>query len=218
MTRQIPCDPLSIELAVTHRRLWWQIDEGDVIPQRWEISVDVPTTVDCPAESRHVADISIDQADFGGTQNLLDTLTLEDWALEFIAETILQPPDDDLHPDLDAQISDGPHRMLILRTITLTEPWRGHGLSGPLIASALGVLAPAARLAVCRISPADFGRGNDRLSAELASVRMGEMLKRIGFTIWRSLHVLDLTDPVLYAARSALFDRWAAPKWFGDDG
>lgn len=215
MTQELPADPLSIELTVTHRRLWWHIDEGDEQPEQWEMSADIWRPDRCPAEFRHVGDISVALADLRSDINLLDTLTVDDWALEFIVDTVMEPPEGALHPELNAQISDGPPRMLILRHISLTEPWRGHGLGGPLIASALRILAPGARLAVCRVSPTDFASTSfDRVTAELSSVRMGALLEAIGFRCWRDVHVLDLRDPVLFEARSEVFDRWGRPRWF----
>lgn len=151
-----PANPMAIKLTASHGRLWWLIDEGDAQPEQWDLSADVWPLEVCAPEGRHVGDIRIAQADLGEARNLLDTLTVHDWALEFIAETVLEPPEGTLHPDLDATLTVGPPRMLVLLNITLTEPWRGLGLGGPLIASALRLLAPSARLAVCRVSPTDF--------------------------------------------------------------
>ncbi|WP_146771123.1 hypothetical protein [Prauserella muralis] len=205
----LPANPLSIRLSIKHERLWWHIDDEDHLPERWEVSADVWAGEGCPDHVRHVADISLVIADLRRERNLLDSVALGEWALEYIAETVLDSSDGRLHPDLDAQISDGAPRMVILRDVRLAPHWRGHGLAAPLIAGTLRTLAHSTRLAACRVSPADFRAAcPDRISAELASVRMAAMLERIGFYPWRGVHVLDLRNPSLLEARMSLLDNW----------
>ncbi|WP_199433242.1 hypothetical protein [Qaidamihabitans albus] len=205
----LPANPLSIRLSITHERLWWHIDDEDHLPERWDVSADVWELDRCPEAVRHVGDISLVIADLHRDRNLLDSVALGEWALEFIAETVLDSTDGRLHPELDARLPAGPSRMVILRHISLTTEWRGHGLGGPLIAGALRTLAPTARLATCRVSPLDFrSTCPDRVSAELASVRMAGMLERIGFHRWRDVHIVDLHNPALLEARMSLLDHW----------
>ncbi|GHE98617.1 hypothetical protein GCM10017786_34420 [Amycolatopsis deserti] len=209
MVPDLPANPLSIELELTHRRFWWQIDDEDEQPEQWDASADVSELDVCPAGLRHVGDIALVIADLTKERNLLDSVVLGEWALEFIAETVIDPDQGKLHPELDARISQGPPRMVILRRIELTEPWRGHGLGAALIASALRILAPNARLAACRVSPLDFSvPGADRITAELSSLRAGAMLESIGFERWRGVHLVDLRNPTLVDARMELLDQW----------
>lgn len=208
MTR-LPANPLSIELSFRHRRLWWQIDDEDHMPERWDVSADVWELGACSDVPRHVGDISLVIADLCRERNLLDSMEVGEWALEFIAETVIDPAQGLLHPELDQQLSQGTARMVILRDVMLAPAWQGHGLGGALMAGALRALAPGARLAACRISPLDFAdSAPDRVSAELASVRMAALLERIGFQPWREVHVVDLKNPLLLDARMDLFERW----------
>ncbi|GAB3585112.1 hypothetical protein GCM10027445_62130 [Amycolatopsis endophytica] len=214
MVPDLPANPLSIELTLTHRRFWWQIDDEDEQPEQWDASADVSELDVCPDDLRHVGDIALVIADLTKERNLLDSVVLGEWALEFIAETVMDPDQGKLHPELDARISQGPPRMVILRRIDLTEPWRGHGLGAALIASALRILSPNARLAACRVSPLDFTvPGADRITAELSSLRAGAMLESIGFHRWRGVHLVDLRNPTLVDARMDLLDQW----WPGQD-
>ncbi|NKQ57441.1 hypothetical protein HFP15_31710 [Amycolatopsis sp. K13G38] len=200
---------MSIELTLSHRRFWWQIDEEDANPESWHVSADITPLDPCQDELRHVADIELAIADLGGERNLLDSVTLGEWALEFIAETVIDPRQGKLHPALDAELDPGPPRMVVLRHVALTPLWRGHGLGAALIASALRILAPDARLAVCRISPLDFAQcHDDRLARELAASRVGGMLERIGFRRWRDVHVIGLRDPALLETRMKVLDLW----------
>ncbi|KAA9164929.1 hypothetical protein FPZ12_006650 [Amycolatopsis acidicola] len=208
MIPDLPANPLSIELTLSHRRFWWQIDDEDEQPEQWQVSADVSALDLCPDELRHVGDISLVIADLTKERNLLDSVVLGEWALEFIAETVIDPDEGKLHPELDAEMRPGPPRMVILRRIELHEAWRGHGLGPSLIASALRILAPDARVGACRVSPLDFPCPGDRVAAELASVRAGAMLERIGFHRWRGVHVVDLRDPALLDARMDILDQW----------
>lgn len=205
MTRtreQLPANPMSISLAITHRRLWWQTDDDDHMPERWHVSADVGELGACPNGHRHVGDIELVIADLRRERNLLDSAELGEWALEFIADTVVDSESGRLQPELDARISEGAARMVIVRDFELAAAWRGHGLGALLIAGALRSLARAARLAACRVSPADFLHVTaDRVAAELASARIGAMLEKIGFLRWHGVHVIDLRDPALVDVR-----------------
>ncbi|WP_166462588.1 hypothetical protein [Amycolatopsis acidicola] len=205
---ELPANPLSIELAISHRRFWWQIDDEDQQPEQWHVSADVSVLDACPARARHVGDISLVIADLTRERNLLDSVVLGEWALEFVAETVLDPDEGKLHPELDAKIGPGPPRMVILRRVEVMEPWRGHGLGASLTAAALRILAPDARIGACRVSPLEFRPDGDRVTAEFLSLRAGSMLERIGFRRWRGVHVIDLRDPALLDARMDVLDRW----------
>lgn len=206
----LPANPMSIELSVTHRMLWWQTVEEDDLPEHWHVSADVWNLDLCRPEHRHVGDFSLAVADLDGDRNLLDSVELGEWALEFIAETVLDLSEGTLVAELDDQIGVGQPRMVILRRFELARAWRGFGLAGPLIAAALERFAATARLAVCRISPADFieEQGGDRVSAELACLRLGALLERIGFYLWRGVYVIDLHDPALTDASLEPLERW----------
>lgn len=207
--RELPANPMSISLAITHRRLWWQTDDDDHMPERWDVSADVWELGVCPDDSRHVGDIELVIADLRRERNLLDSAELGEWALEFIAEIVVDPERGQLRPELDALISEGVARMVVVRDFELAEAWRGHGLGALLIAGALRSLARAARLAACRVAPADFLHATaDRVAAELASVRIGAMLEKIGFLRWNGVHVIDLRDPALLDVRLDALDRW----------
>lgn len=208
MVPALPANPLSIELTISHRRLWWHTAEEDEQPEQWDVSADIWRLGACCDTARHVADINLAVADLSGEQNLLDSVALGEWAMEFIAETVIEPTGR-LHHEIERRISPGPPRLVVLRRVVVAEPWRGHGLGAVLIASALRILAPTARLAACRVSPADFHcPGGDRVDAELASLRAGAMLERIGFERWREVHIIDLRRPSLMDAGVDLMRRW----------
>lgn len=206
--REEPANPLSIELTLSHRRLWWRIDDEDEQPEQWHASADVSPLTPCPAEARHVADISLVIADLARERNLLDSAVLGEWALEFIAETVLDPAHGNLHPELDQYLSAGPPRMVIVRRVEVAEAWRGHGLGAALTAGTLRILAPNARLGACRVSPLEFPCADDRITAELASIRVGAMLENIGFRRWNGVHIVDLRDPALVDARMDTIGEW----------
>lgn len=208
MVPALPENPLSIELTVSHRRLWWHVAEEDEQPELWDVSADIWRMSRCSEAERHVADINLAIADLSGEQNLLDSVGLGEWALEFIAETVIEPTGR-LHHDLERRISPGPPRLVVLRRIVVAQAWRGHGLAPALIASALRILAPTARLAVCRVSPTDFHRpGQDRMAAEVATLRAGAMLEHIGFDRWREVHFIDLRSRALLDAGVDLMRQW----------
>ncbi|MFB9727499.1 hypothetical protein [Haloechinothrix salitolerans] len=205
---QLPANPLSINVKLEHQRLWWQTDDEDHMPERWSVSADV-VDAPCPPENRHVADFSLVIADLRRERNLLDAPDLGDWAMEFIAETLIDPAEGRLHPDLDHKITPGIARMVIVRHVAVTPPWQGHGLGGALLAGALRAFAPSARLAVARVSPLDFINSSpDKVSAELASIRFGTLLERIGFEQWREVHFVDLQHPQLLDVRMELFEQY----------
>ncbi len=205
----LPANPMSIELSVTHRMLWWRTVDEDDLPEHWHVSADVWNLDVCDREHRHVGDFSLAVADLNGERNLLDSIELGEWALEFIAETVIDLAEGTLVPELDEQISEGLPRMVILRRFELAESWRGHGMAGPLIAAALGRFSTTARLAVCRLSPADFlSSCTDRFAAELTCLRLGALLERIGFYLWRGVYVVDLRDPTLTDASFDPLERW----------
>ncbi|WP_152690693.1 hypothetical protein [Jiangella alkaliphila] len=205
----LPANPMSVELTVSHRLLWWQTMSDDDLPEHWHVSADVWDLDVCPPGSRHVADIELAVADLDSERNLLDSIELGEWALEFIAETILDLADGTLVPELDEKIGAGPPRMVIVRWFELAEAWRGHGLAAPFIAAALERFSSNARLAVCRISPGDFSsRGQDRISAELTCLRLGSLLERIGFFQWNGVYVVDLQNQELTDASLGPLERW----------
>lgn len=203
----LPADPMGIELRVTHQRQWWRTDDDDENPERWYISADIGGADGGRDPARHVGDIAVAMVDLQRDRNLFDSLSDDEWGLEFIAETVLDLAKGRLLPAAEEQVAataDGPERMVILRHLHLAEPWRGQGLGGLLVAGALRTLARGARVAVCRVSPSDFA--GDRLGAELASARMGGMLERIGFRRWHDVHLVGLQDPALLDARMTLFE------------
>lgn len=209
MVPDLPANPLSIELTTAHRRLWWQVDDEDQQPATWHASADVWQLEVCPDECRHVGDVELAMADFTPERNLLDSIVVGEWAMEFLAETVLEPSLGRLHPELDELLDPGPPRMLVIRRIELAEPWRGHGLGAALLGSVVRIFGPDIRLAACRVSQLDFQLpGQDRITAELHAVRAARMLERIGFVPWRGVHVVGPTHPALLDARTELLDRW----------
>jgi GNAT superfamily N-acetyltransferase len=207
---------MSIELTVCNRQLWWQTQDDEVRPEHWEVSADIWRTSFCPPDQRHVGDISLLVAELHPEWNLLDSFELDEWMVEFIAETVLNLGDGTLVPELDAQISPGMPRMVILRHFELAEPWRGHGLAAPLVAATLERFSRTARLAVCHLTPVDFmSECSERISAELACVRLGALLERIGFYPWKEVHVLDLRNTALIDCALGLIEQWV-PAIDGD--
>ncbi|WP_157574837.1 hypothetical protein [Jiangella muralis] len=205
----LPANPMSVELTVRHRMLWWQTMADDDLPEHWEVSADVWDLDVCDPRYRHVSDIKLAVADLDGERNLLDSIELGEWALEFIAETIIDLADGTLVPELDARVGEGPSRMVIVGWFEVAEAWRGHGLAAPLIAAALERFSNNARLAVCRLSPADFrSRGQDRVAAELTCLRLGALLERIGFFLWNGVYVVDLKNQDLIDASLGPLERW----------
>jgi GNAT superfamily N-acetyltransferase len=208
----LPANPLSIELTTTNRRLWWPESDEDGQPEKWDVSADVWDLDLCAEEERHVADIGLAIADLTRTPNLLDSVVLGEWALDFISGMVSEPDSGRLHPELEAKIGHGPPRLVVLRRLSVAEPWRGHGLGAALVAGALRAMAPMARLAACRVSRFDFRSSSpDRISAELTSVRAGTMLEGIGFCRWHGVHIVDPRSPRLSEAPTELLNKWWPP-------
>lgn len=200
---------MSIELTLMHRRSWWHVSSSDHQPEHWEVSADVWDLDICPDSLRHVGDFSLAVVDLRRESALLDSTVLGQWGLDFVSEAVIDHAEGRLHPELETLISPGVPRLVILRRLELTEPWRGYGLGAPLVASALEVFAPTARLAACRVSPHDASHScPDRESAELFSARVVTLLGGIGFRAWRGAHVIDLRDPTLVDARTEPLRRW----------
>jgi GNAT superfamily N-acetyltransferase len=206
---QLPANPLSIELTMTSQDLWWQTKDDTDGLEYWQVSADVWELDPCPPERRHVGLFRLAVAELNSEQNMLDALAVGEWLFEYIAETVLNLSDGRLLPELDAQVSAGVERMVILCGFELEEAWRGHGLAAPLIGATLARFSETARLAVCRVSPADFNdECPDRISAELTCLRLGALLERIGFFLWKGVYVVDLKDRALADAGIALFRQW----------
>lgn len=205
----LPANPLSIELTVARRTLWWRAGEGDDLPERWRVSADVSQLTPCPEVLRHVGDLSLAIADVRRDEGVVDSLRTGDPAVDLAVETVIDHDLGCLHPELEERVSQGMPRWVMLRKIALAQPWRGQGLGEALISGALQALARQARVAVCRISAAEFADVcPDPIAAELASVRVAEMLERLGFFRWHGLHVVDLKDPALLSARRRFVERW----------
>ncbi|NDL61088.1 hypothetical protein [Phytoactinopolyspora mesophila] len=206
---ELPANPLAIELSLTNQELWWQTKDDSDGVEYWRASADVWGLDPCPPDRRHVGLFRLAVVELNPERNLLDSLEVGEWEFEYIAETVLNLNDGTLVPELDAQISNGMQRMVILCGFELAEVWRGHGLAAPLIGATLGRFSETARLAVCRISPADFnGECPDRISAELTALRLGALLERVGFFLWKGVYVVDLNDRALADAGFGLFRQW----------
>lgn len=206
MCGDLPADPLSIRLRISREGLWWQIDGDPEQPERWTVTATAETAVH---EARRVGDISLAIAALTADHDLFDAAVLGGWVPDFLADAVADPGHGTLLPELEERISPGPPHLVVLRRVTISEPWRGHGLGAALMAGALCVFARYARFAASHVSSAVFSApGQDHLSAELASLRVGRMLESIGFRRWRDVHILDLRNPSLLDARSPLLDRW----------
>lgn len=209
MSRDLPANPLSIQLTVTHERLWWQVERADEQPERWEVSANIWGMENTEHKARHVGDISLALADLTMERNLIDASVLGDWSMEFIEALVADPARGTLHPDLEQQVSPGPAHLVVVRRISVTRPWRGYGLGAALTASALLVFARYARLAACYVSPENFAdTGHDSVSADLASVRIGRMLESMGFHRWNDAYVVDLRNPSLLETRRRVITQW----------
>jgi GNAT superfamily N-acetyltransferase len=198
----LPANPLSIELTLSHRRFWWQIDDEDEQPEQWTASADVCGQARCPTHLRHVGEISVAIAGLDTPRTILDAVVLGEWAEDFLAAAVSDPTRAGLGPELADKFCPGPPRVVILRRIGLAEPWRGHGLGAGLIASTLRILAPVARFAACQVTLGDVTPpGTEPVAAEFAAARLRAMLERIGFWRWRGVHLVDLHAAALYDAR-----------------
>ncbi|TNC22246.1 hypothetical protein [Amycolatopsis alkalitolerans] len=209
MRRDLPANPLAIQLTAVHERLWWQLERADEQPERWDVSANIWGLEDTDREARHVGDISLALADLTMERTLIDASVLGDWATEFIDALVADPTRGTLHPDLERQVNPGPPHLVVVRRISITRPWRGYGLGAALTASALLLFARYARLAACHVSPENFaGTGHDPVSADLASVRIGGMLESMGFHHWNGAYVLDLRNPSLLETRRRVITQW----------
>lgn len=213
MRRDLPANPMSIQLTIAHERLWWQVAPTDDQPERWEISANVWGMEESDDEARHVGDVSLALADLTMERNFVDASVLGEWALEFISDLVADPDRGTLHPDLERQFSPGPPHLVVVRHVSVSEPWRGFGLGAALTASALIVFSRYARLAACRVSPDYFADAGDPVSAELASVRIGAAMELMGFRLWRGVYVIDLRSPALHATHRRVTGQW----WPSDD-
>ncbi|RBM13592.1 hypothetical protein DI005_30560 [Prauserella sp. PE36] len=208
MVPDLPANPLSVELTLRHRRLWWHTEDQDEDPERWDVSADVWWLDVCPDDQRHVGDLAFAAADLFRDRDLLEAAALGRWVQDFLVQAV-SLGDRRLHPELAERIGPGPERFVIVRRVEITEDWRGHGVGASLLAGALRVMARSARFALCRPSAADFGGdGADETAAELDAARAGAALARIGFWRWRGVYVVDLGDQTLLDARKDLTDRW----------
>lgn len=201
----LPANPLSIELTVARRGLRWTVHE-DTSPESWHVSADVSQLTPCPEVLRHAGDLSMIIADVRRDGRSLGT---GEPAVDHALKAVADHDGDRLHPELDVQIRPGPARVVIVRNVSLARQWRGQGLAEVLIARTLQALVRQARLAVCRISPADLADVcPDPVAAELASVRLAGMLERLGFFPWRGVHVVDMREPALAETRRRFIERW----------
>lgn len=209
MHRELPANPLSIQLTVAHERLWWQTEQTDEQPERWEVSADIWGMEEADYEARHVGDISLALADLAMERNLTDSAMLGDWAVGFIADLVTDSTFGVLHPDLESRFTPGPAHLVVINNVSVTEPWRGHGVGAALTASTLLVFSRYARLAACHVSPHDLlSTGHDPVSAELASARLGMKLESIGFERWHDAYIVDLRSPILREARRRVIRQW----------
>lgn len=193
MPRDLPANPLAIQLSVVHERLWWQTGRTDEQPERWEVSADVWGLEDADEEARHVGDISLALADLTTKRTLSDAAILGDWAVEFFARLVADTALGALHPDLEGQISPGPPNVVVIRHVEIAKPWRGVGLSKALTASVLRTFARYARLGACCPSPPQL---------------YGEKLEHLGFRRWRGVYVVDPRAPSLQEASTDVIGQW----------
>jgi hypothetical protein len=212
----LPANPLSIELTMTNRRLWWPDgDEGQ--PETWDVSADVWDLDLCIDEERHVADIGLAIVNLTRPVDQLDALSIGEGMQEFLNAAVDEPLTGRLHPDLEDTISPGPPRLAVLRTVHITEPWQGNGFAPVLVAGTLSALRPMARLAACRTHwEAFLPYAGDEISADLTAARARTALEPIGFYPWHDVHILDLTSPRLSEARKEYLDKLWPDRFPGD--
>lgn len=199
MDRQLPANPLSIQLTVTHERLWWQTQQSDEQPERWEVAANIWGMQESDYEARHVGDVSLALADLAMERDLTDAATLGDWTVDFLAALVADPSSGRLHPDLETRFAPGPPHLVVVTNVGVTEPWRGLGLGRALIASALLVFSRYARLAACHVSP---------VSLQQASAGLGTLLESVGFQRWHDAYVVDLRNPILRETRRRVIREW----------
>lgn len=231
-----PANPMSVELTVLHRRVWWQVDD-EFRPEAWEVSADVSALDVCPPGVRHVADLSVTVADLRRGRVALDAVVLGEWAPAFLASAAGDAGA--LRPDLEAWVADGPPRVVVVRSFELATEWRGQGLGPVLLAGALAVFQPLARLAAFRTAPpprhglppgagvagagvpappgrphtAGLGRTHGERAAERLRARRATVLDRLGFRLWHGVHVADLRGAALADARQGPLERWEQLDW-----
>lgn len=201
----LPATPLAIELSFCHNRPWWKPEDGYGV-QSWRVSADVNQLVPCGEVLRHVADIAVDireLRDAAGHGND------DDWGRSSVAECVADEQTGRLHPDLEERISPGVPQAVVLRSIVVTEPWRGQRLAELLLASMLRFWARSARLTLCRVTPGDFAaQCPDPVAGELAAMRMIALLERLGFFPWRDVYVADNSSSALREACEGVVQLW----------
>lgn len=201
----LPATPLAIELSLRHSQPWWEPGGRDGV-QHWRVSADVNQLIPCGEVFRHVADLTLDVIDMRHPAVRGDP---RDWGRQYAAECVADHQTGRLHPHLEERIPPGVPWALIVRSIAVTEPWRGQRLGELLLASALRLWAKRTRLALCRVLPGDVaGQCPDPVAAELAAMRMTGLLERLGFFPWRDVHVADPASPVLRAACENAIQLW----------
>lgn len=204
MPISLPANPRAIELSFRHNRPWWSSEGRDRL-QHWQVSADVNHLLPCGEVFRHVADLGVDVIDL--TQPL--DSDPDNWGSRYAAECVADHQSGRLHPDLEEWVSRGGAQAVVLRSITVSKPWRGHRLAELLTASMLRFWARSSRLALCRIRPEDFAdECPDPVSAELAATRLSDLVERLGFVAWRDGYVGDLASPALRAARESMIQLW----------
>lgn len=206
MAVEFPANPASIELKVEQRKLWWQADQVRLVEDR-HVSADIWEPERCRPEHRHVSDLSVTLVQLDRERQLLDSITMGAWVVDFIAEAV-DGHAGNLHPQLERRISRGPARMLVVQDFEVSAEWRGQYVGTALLASGLMEFAQAARFAVCRPSLEQLAcQYTDRLEAEEALERWTSLLESVGFWEWRGAYVVDLRDRALLGARGKLLDR-----------
>lgn len=211
MPNPFPANPLMVMITAAQTGVWWHVlHTGPGRMQMWDVSADVGLDR-CVPRYRHVGDLAIVQVDLRHQLTRLDPVALGEWPLGFVDDAVIDPSEGRLQPDLDAMLGDGPPRMLVVRDITLTPRWRGYGLGGMLLASALHMLSTSARFAACKV-PADTdyrpSDGSGSRSRRARQSGLETMLGRIGFRQWQGVHVVGLHEPTLTQAGTAALERW----------
>lgn len=222
-----PANPMSVELTVQHRHVWWQPDD-ELRPEAWEVTADVSELGLCPPGLRRVAELSVTVADLRRHWVALDSVVLGEWAPGFLAHVV---GDDggSLRPELEAWVGDGPPRVVVVRRYELATAWRGHGLGPVLLAGALAAFLPLARLAAFRVTEpgrsgtagaatgrpraTGLGRAARERVAERLQARRTAVLDGLGFRLRDGVHVADLRGAELADARQGPLERWEHLDW-----
>ncbi|WP_046771883.1 hypothetical protein [Jiangella alkaliphila] len=186
-----PADPSAVALTVCQRGPAWDAPRT----QRWHANADAEG--ECDERVRHVGDITAWLAWPDPVR--VDPLPVE---LGFVLQTAFEASTGRLNPELDELIgsptADRTSAVLIITECELAPPWRGMDLAGLMMSATVERFRSWARLAACRISPAQFGGG--RAEAETAAARAGAILERYGWQRWRGLHVIDTQSDALVDA------------------